>query len=370
MQLKYISPLNQEIYTKRYIIHNGKRLKTINIINLVDMFLSRYIMFNRDTMKLNSRILKWLYSSLYVDYIDYLIESDFIVLHKNYSVGRKSKTYKLTKTIKDNGYLSVNIELPIKLQNKIESINSNYDGITDVIKLKLIKDLYKTKLDYDGAKNWIDNNLEKDTRVSFINTSTCNKINNGDIYYSFDNYGRFHTNFTVLKKEIRSQFLKLDGEDVKELDITNSQPFFLYLFMKAKGFTNFNNFDNDVVSGKIYERLKEITGASRKEVKVNVYSVLFGRNMTKNYWNNIFNNLYPEVYEWICKYKKDNKNYKIIAHELQKIESDFMFKKLIPKIIETHNIPIITIHDSIIIQKKCYDDIKAIFINELIKLLD
>ena len=58
--------------------------------------------------------------------------------------------------------------------------------------------------------------------------------------------------------------------------------------LKSKGFNKFNEFDNDVMSGKIYERIKDITGKDRKEVKVNVYSVLFGRNMTKNYWNIVF----------------------------------------------------------------------------------
>jgi len=45
-------------------------------------------------------------------------------------------------------------------------------------------------------------------------------------YLKIDDFGRIHTNFTVLKKEIRKQFLCIDDNPVKGKDISNSQALF------------------------------------------------------------------------------------------------------------------------------------------------
>lgn len=368
--LKYISPILKDIYTKKYVLYNGSRLKTVNLVNLIDMFLNRYIYFSKDNIKLNSRILKWLYGSSYIHYINFLIDHDFIFLYKNYSAGHKSKCYRLTDKVKRNGYLSVTIDIPQKLYDKTITLNLNNYAITDKLKNKLINDLYKINIDIDSARDWIDNNINKVDNAYTINLTTCNRIYNRDIYFSFDNYGRFHTNYTVLKKDIRNNFLSFGKHKIKEIDITNSQPFFLYLLMRQNGFTQFDGFDEDVMNGVIYDKIKKISGKNRKEVKTNIYSVLFGRNMTKNYWNQLFNNLYPNVYDWIVTYKKINKNYKVIAHELQRIESNFIFNKLIPHVLEKYpELPIITIHDSIVIPEYAYNDVKSIFITCLSELM-
>jgi hypothetical protein len=368
--LKYISPILKDIYTKKYINYKETRLKTINMINIIDMFLNRYICFNKDNMKLNSRVLKSLYGNSYVKYIEYLMEYNFIYLFKNYSSGIKSKCYKLTEKTKRNGYLSITVDVPKKLYDKTIQLNIANNLISDTLKNKLIKDLYKMDLNIVGAKQWIDNNIDINDKAHLMNLNACNKIAIKDIYYSFDNYGRFHTNYTILKKDIRNNFLTFGKDKIKEIDITNSQPFFLYLLMRQNGFIKFNGFDTDVMTGVIYDKIKDISGKDRKEVKVNIYSVLFGRNMSKNYWNILFNNLYPDVYEWICAYKKQNKNYKIIAHKLQRIESNFIFNKLIPNVLaEYNNLPIITIHDSIIIPEYAYVKVKTIFIQSLNELI-
>lgn len=369
--LKYVSLLFEEIYQKKTIIYKNERLKSINLINMIDMFLNRYLFFKKDNIKLSSKIMKKLYGGSYLRYIEYLIEKQFIFMYKNYSVGNKSKCYKMTDQAKDIGYLSVNIEMPKKLISKMEIIKRNFDGVDDYVKNKLINDLYSIDIDIDSSLTWIDSNIT-DEKANFINETTCNKISRKDIYYSFDNYGRFHTNFTVLKKEIRTNFLKFGEDKLREIDISNSQPFFLYLLMKEKGFKDFNGFDVDVLSGKIYEKFIENTSkeVSRKEVKVNVYSILFGRTLSKNYWHGMFNSMYPEVYQWIVDYKKEHKNYKIIAQELQALESQFMFKQLIPTIMyHNSDIKMITVHDSVMIQEKYYDEVKKIFLNCLNKLI-
>lgn len=361
-----------DILTKQKTInYQNTKLKTINLINIIDMFLQYYTFFNKDNIKLNSRILKQLYTSQYVLYLNYLIDNNFIILWKNYSVGYKSKTFKLHPSIKKYKIYSINIDIPDKLYNKIKLINiTTNSNIDEWIKDKLIDDLYKIDIDIDGAINWLNNNII-DEKVKLINLTTCNKIYNKDIYYSFDNYGRFHTNFTVLKKQIRNNFLKINNFNIKEIDIINSQPFFLYILMKKYGFQDFEGFDIDVLNGKIYDKIASISGKTRNEVKPNIYSVLFGKNITKTFWNILFDNLYPNVYKWIKEYKSKNKSYKIIAQELQFIESDFIFNNLIPNILlYDAKLPIITIHDSIIIPAYSYNTVLTIFNNTKQQLLN
>lgn len=368
---KYISPLFQDLYTKRSIMHNGAKLKTVYLFNIIDMFINRWQFFNKDNMKLNSRTLKSLYGSTYPKYIEFLVDNKFIFLWKNYSAGLKAKTYRLTDVAKKAGTMTVNIDMPIKLVNKMREINMSFNSVEDWIKAKLIRDLYAITIDMGGVREWLDANIPKTDKAHQVNLVASHKIHNGDIYYSFDNYGRFHTNYTVLKREIRSKFLRFGEHEIRELDITNSQPFFLYILMRDSGFAEFDGFDVDVLTGNIYEKLREVSGKTRKEVKVNVYSVLFGRNMTKDYWNVLFGELYPNVYKWIKEYKKKNKSYKVIAQDLQRIESDFIFNNLIPNVLTEHReLPIITIHDSIIIPEYAYDSVKTIFVNTKLDLIN
>lgn len=368
--IKFISPLFNDIYTRKVIQYKGNRLKSINLIHLVDLFLNRYNSFNKDNIKLNSRILKYLYGGTYAKYIEYLMDNEFIYLYKNYSAGLKSKTYRLTDKAKQQCNLTTTVEIPIKLQSKIQDVDENFSDNDTNLKAKLIADLRLIKIDIKGAQKWINENILKEDKAYTMNVINCNKIAVGDIYYSFDRYGRFHTNYTVLKKEIRTQFLTFGNSKIKELDITNSQPFFLYILMKESGFKNFQGFDQDVLNGVIYDKIKDAASITRKEAKVKVYSVLFGRNTTDTVWNELFQNMYPAVFKWIKDYKYEHKSYKIIARNLQAIESDFIFSNLIPKILHyKYDLPLITIHDSIMIPEDHYDNVKIIFKQSLQNLI-
>ena len=368
--IKFITPLFSDIYTRKVIQYKNTRLKCIYLIHLVDLFLNRYNSFNKDNIKLNSRILKYLYGGLYTKYIEFLVDHEFIYLYKNYSAGLKAKTYRLTDVAKQQCNLTTSVDMPLKLQAKIQDVDENFCDNDTFLKQKLIADLRLVKIDIKAAHSWLNENILKEDKAYTMNLINCNKIAVGDIYYSFDRYGRFHTNFTVLKKEIRSNFLKLGAESIKELDITNSQPFFLYLLMKESGFSNFQGFDQDVLNGVIYDKIKDAASITRKEAKVKVYSVLFGRNTTQTYWNELFSNMYPAVFKWIKDYKYEHKSYKVIARNLQGIESEFVFSNLIPSILNyKHDLPIITIHDSIIIPENHYENVKIIFQNCLRKLI-
>ena len=58
-------------------------------------------------------------------------------------------------------------------------------------------------------------------------------IEDGYYHASVDDYGRFHTNITNLKRELRS-VLRVSGRPFWELDIKGSQMLFLGLEMKRR----------------------------------------------------------------------------------------------------------------------------------------
>lgn len=366
--LKYIPKIFNKISDKEIIHYNGYRLKTAYLINIVDVFLSKYVFLNSDKISLSSKIMKSNYGDKYNYYINYLIEKDVIKLWKNYSTGRHSRIYKLTDKTKKN-ITHTEITIPTKLKNKIKNATNKTNTVEQHIQKKLVNDLTKVDIKYKESKDWIkEQNLEE--RGYLSNMTAIKKINMKNIFYTFDSFGRLHTNFTTLKKHIRNNYLNIDGEQLKEIDITNSQPFFLYLLMKKKGFNEFTNFDKDVLNGIIYDKIADKENITRNKAKVHVYSVLFGRN--KNSKSDImFKSMYPKVYNWIKEYKCEHKNYKIVAQILQKIESTFVFNNLINEVIlYNKNIPIITIHDAILIPEKYYEKVLKIFIKEINKLLD
>ena len=367
--LKYIPKILKKYEDKEIIHYDNVRLKTSYLINIVDMFLSKYIFTGIDKMSVSSQILKKNYGIKYNIYIKYLLEKNIIKLFKNYSTGRHSRIYKITDKTK-KGITSTEIYLPKKLEEKIKKSNIRTSSVEDHIKNKLVADLSKVNINDKEAIKWLnESNIDK--RSYLMNRMSIKKIKLKIIFHTFDNYGRLHTNYTTLKKHIRNNFLTIGGEKLKEIDITNSQPFFLYLLMKKQGFNSFTNFDQDVLNGVIYDKLKGVNIISRNEAKLEVYSVLFGRNREGTKTNQAFKQMYPKVYKWIKDFKTKHKNYKIVAQMLQTIESKFIFKNLINEIIlYNKDIPIITIHDAILIPERYYDKVLVIFEKELKKLID
>jgi len=240
------------------------------------------------------------------------------------------------------------------------------------IREKLVNDLYKIKTDVQGALNYLK--ISKDNREMSYNKYLKNVIsveNLGinNIFFKFDEYGRMHSNFTVLKKEIRKNFITIDGLPTYELDIKNSQPFFLIMLMKEKIHLSelikpdVSKYIDLVKNGLIYEYLIENNMVeNRDDAKIMLYRVLFGKNGHKRKENIIFLKHFPTVYDFIKNYKEHAKDYKILSHDLQLKESDFIFNKVIRHLMNSFsNMTIFTVHDSIVIPIKYKDEVETIF---------
>lgn len=378
-------PKKFEYLTNSKIIkYKEINLKTSYLINIIHELILKYYFTSRnyididpkDDVKFNlwSSILRKKYGMHYNIYMDYLIENDFISLVSDYYVGKKAKTYKIN-------YFDLDSIKRVKIQDNILSKKSSKEylmqSITDFcnspinpkIRKKLVNDLYHVQIDYDKSLSILNDLKSKgdiEMNKYYKNLHSIESIKNSNLFFKFDEYGRFHTNFTILKKEIRQNYLKIDNEDITEVDIGNSQPLFLSILIKEEMVSEdpeINKYIWLVKEGLFYEHIiSNFPTLSRKDSKLLTYKVLFGHNGINSTENKIFESLFPKIYNFILDYKKFNDNYKSLSHSLMRKESDFIFGKVVPEIYE--KIPfvkLITIHDSILFPVKYEKIIKEIF---------
>ena len=373
---------------KKTIEYNGIKLKTDYLLSLIHDILIKFqlddgdIELNEFTLNLYSKILRDRYGLHYKNYIDYLIEIGFIRLKSNYFVGKKSKTYLLNwfdfdtikrvvvfdKTLIKNSYKDFHKRLNMK-----SPIDIN-------IRKKLVEDLNFIKIDDIKSIDFLNNLKDKNLITSskyFKNYHSVINIKEGNLYFIFDDFGRLHTNFTVLKKEIRNNYLTINNDTVAEIDIKNSQPFFLSKIIKfemnisdpeVKLFIDLvdNGLFYDYFIDKSPQYFSPNNQENRTLSKRLVYKVLFGCNSAKSEQDKIFKKLFPNIYDFIITTKKSKGDYKYFSHQLMRMESDFVFGKVISDIYkQIKDIKLFTIHDSIMFPVKYKEKIEKIFYNHL-----
>ena len=382
--LQFVSKDFQYLTQQSKITYKRVNLKCTYLINIIHELLIKYYFSNNIDTKFNlsSIILKKKYGEFYNYYIEYLCDNGFMSLVSNYYVGKKTKSYKLdTKYVYDTiRYKNTDKFILKKSKNRYETTISemNQSSILPNVRAKLIQSLDSIKIDYNGAYNFLnelmDNDIIDDSKYK-RNQISIENIRDGNIYFNFDDYGRFHTNFTILRKEIRNQFLSINNEMLAEVDIKNSQPLFFGVLLKnalphINGDTE--RYFDLIVSGLLYEDIVEkSTITTRKEAKMLMYKILFGDNINDNKkLNKVFKKLYPSVHEYILEFKEEKKNYKELAYKLQKMESNFLFNTVIKEIYQTYpEIILFTVHDSIMFPKSYQERVEEIFYKHFKKLI-
>ena len=383
--LHFISKDFQYLTQQKTFQYKGVNLKSSYLISIIhELLIKYYFSVNIETkFNLSSLILRKKYGEHYNYYIEYLCERGFMSLVSKYYVGKKTNSYKLdTKCVYDViRYKNTDKFLIKKQNNRYETsiTEMNNSLILPEIRVKLIESLNKIKIDYNGAVKFLDELKDKskiDDSKYQRNLMSIENIKEKTIYFNFDDFGRFHTNFTILKKEIRNEFLTINNEMITEVDISNSQPLFFAVILK-KQLVNINGdtkkYFELVKNGLLYDDIvANSPGLKRCDAKEIVYKVLFGDNTKGNKKvNKIFKNLYPSVYEYILEFKENKKNYKELSHQLQKMESEFIFNQVIKEIYETYpEIILFTVHDSIIFPKSYKEKIESIFYKHFQKLIN
>ena len=376
--LQFLPISLENISKQKNFFYKERKLKSSYLIDIVHNLILKYYFKKENRFNLMASILKEKYGYLYNYYIDYLVEKGVIILISKHQKGKSSRIYSINefilrgKIIRYNNFDRVLLKKYKSKVSQIEEESVESSLIDKDIKLKLVNDLFSVQIEFDRSIFYLDTLKEDDIDIYNRNRYSVECINDKHIFYHFDNYGRMHTNFTILKSFIRKNCLLIDGEETHEIDIKNSQPLFLTKLIQDSGSKwikddEFQLFKELTITGKYYNYVMDAIGISdRNLVKEMTYKVLFGRNGVNSKADKIFSSLFPTIHNFIKLYKKENGDYKILAYELQKAESSLIYNKIIRQVMNLYpEVRLVTVHDSIIIQKKYKDSIWAIFQTKL-----
>lgn len=376
--LQFLPQCLSHLKSEKNFYFDSQKLKSAYLIDLVHNLLLKYYMKKENFFQLHSLVLKDKYGYLYGSYIKYLTTNDIIRLERNYKAGVRSKAYSLNPMVfkqKIERYQNNDNILLKKFKRKIiDSIDLDKEVKSPIdlsIRKKLVDDLFSITIDTERSMFFLNSIKRKDLDIWNRNAYSVESISNKHIFFHFDNYGRMHTNFTILRSFIRKNCLLIDGQPTAEIDIKNSQPFFLCKLISdiQSSWVNKEEFDffrQLTLNGTFYEFIMNSIGTDdRKLVKEMTYKVLFGRNSLKSKSDKIFSELFPTIYNFIKLYKKDLGDYKALSYDLQRAESKFVFNTVIKRIINEYpEIKMITVHDSIVFPVKWKKEITEIFEQE------
>ncbi len=382
--LQFLPEVLKPISQLKTINFNDKKIKVSYLIDIIHNLMLKYYFKKENSFTINATVLKQKYGHEYKSYVDYLVENKIISMKCNYKAGVTSRIYQLNTNIfksKIHRFKNEDKVLIKKYKKKvfetIDFVDANKSTIKQEIREKLISDLFSVDIDFERSIFFLNCLKKEDIDIYNRNVYSVESINDKHIFYHFDDYGRLHTNFTILKSFIRKNCLLIDGEETCEIDIKNSQPLFLCkLISDSKtAWVNKEEFDffkTLVINGNFYQYLMQVSGIKDKsKVKELTYKVLFGRNRYNSKSDILFSKLFPTIYHFIKLYKKEFGSHKVLAHHLQRAESFLVYNKIIKKLMLLYpDLKIVTVHDSIIFPKRYNSEVQNIFDWELSQEFD
>lgn len=239
--------------------------------------------------------------------------------------------------------------------------------------MKIIADKHKAICNYNQLETNIYNNLLKLSVIAPQNAIDedimLHKISIQDYKISTWSTGRIGYDFTSVKR-IHRKYLRLNGQQLIEIDITNCQILLATILFK-RYFVNVD-LPDDLIrlikvceDGTFYEGMMDylfVHRSERENFKKKCYEIFFAPNYpneSKVY--KAFKALYPEVAFALYNIKKTF--YFNFARDLQKIEATIIYN-VYQKLID-QNISALTIHDSIVISNKTEVDlVKSLLLEE------
>ena len=374
--LQFLPECLLELSQSKNFFYKEQKLKSDYIIDIIHNLFLKYYFKKENSFTLSAIILKDKYGYLYNYYINYLKDIGVIRLQKNYLKGSNSRIYSLNEDVLRGKILRYTNNDKVLIKKYItKHLQFELDKksiIKKEIRAKLVSDLYSVQIQFDRAIFYLDSLKNEDLDIYNRNKYSVESINEKHIFYHFDSYGRMHTNFTILKSFIRKNCLLIDGEETCEMDINNSQPLFLSKLIKDSKTRwvredEFRLFSLLVQGGNYYQYLIDNLELSNKsQAKEITYKVLFGQNRINSKSDKLFIKLFPSIHNFIKLYKKENSDYRVLAYDLQKSESNLVFNNIIKEIMELNSdIKVITVHDSIIVQKKWKDIVSKVFFDQI-----
>lgn len=310
-----------------------------------------------------------------------------IIEWKNYSAGRNSRLYRITKQ-----YDGHTLSKPITDNELIRRIEKNiaHVGMTNSKKYPQLHEWVKSvTIDVDAAYETIEEtykvglkeNPNKAEARRTYSYAEVDRIETGCFYFKVNGTnGRLDTNITGLVSEVVPHLRFNQNKRLIEIDVVNSQPFFAVgLFnpcpalerimmtvlgerltktikeMNPSQYEDVKLYTSLVTTGMFYDYMMEqftlnkIQFVDRKNIKEQLFAVFFAKNNSLFYSKavQLFKSLFPTVYRLFEAVKEGEHNKLSIL--LQRIESYSMLECAVQKIIyELPGLPLATKHDSIL----------------------
>jgi len=271
----------------------------------------------------------------------------------------------------------------------IDSKNLDEDGHPCVYIIKSADALAKAKtknLDLIFYKNkYYISNIEQFKRVKLNHFKTSQlhaitALQNKDYYASInDTNGRLDTNLTNLKSDfIRQGFIKLDGEEITDTDLKNSQPCLLaylitdiehirrifpsiindYEFPTIDAKTaDFALFVEKAGNGEVYDYICQQTGWDRNLAKNNFIRIMFSKARWNPPYKKKLKVLFPTLISWMDAFKVMNADHTQLAIMLQKIEAEIFISDIYYSL-KREGYVIFSKHDSILCKASQKAEIK------------
>lgn len=220
-----------------------------------------------------------------------------------------------------------------------------------------------------NGKKEMDNILYKFTNQHFKILA----INGGYLYFKRNNTnGRLDSNLTNLPTTLR-QFL-ISDEKLFNIDIKNSQPYFLYSLLKNEGGVDkveLERYGQLVINGDFYEYLMEefskATGKerTRNQMKKMIFKIFYSKAGSFSGLKTFFGSLFPSIMTHINETNKTNNS--VLPIQLQTIESTSIISVVLPELGKMGIKPF-TIHDSFVCRESEAATIIDVFNKRLIEM--
>jgi hypothetical protein len=215
------------------------------------------------------------------------------------------------------------------------------------------------------------------------------KVSEKDLYVIEDRYGRIHSNLTNISKKYRG-CLKMGREPLFVVDISNAFPFFFINQLLEELGKESDVIPEDackyieyVIAGSFIEELankmkftfdceqywedirnikdeKKRRGyVEKSQFKIELFSKVFFNPFRKSHndYSKKFNSLFPSVWRIIQQIKIVN--YRYIAHQLQRLESEIMNSSLDRLHSRFPGRLFLRIHDAIVTEESNVNDVKS-----------
>jgi hypothetical protein len=332
----------------------------------------------------NNILQKILHGKYHRIIIDFLIDKGVIECNGSFVVGGRSMGYRLGAKYREMKKLG---QLPFYLTKTFINPNRNRKEINETPQEKFIFDcLAKVTIDDSGAVAYIDELKNKgELRDSQVESWKFHIDSiKGKAHYQTrsEKCGRVFNLVTNLPKPLR-KFLKLDGKSLFNVDVKSCQPLLLAA-LYDKNSEEGKRYKQLVESGEFYRNIasflgKELNEDTKSVIKNNLWECIFGKNYVLK--DTKFNNLvdyyrqnFPELLNIMINIKKrltkkEKRSHAKLPILLQKMESNAFIDHIVDKF-RVLNIPLLTVHDSILCHEEHIEFAKSTIESTFKELFD